>query len=64
MHIIGKYQESDGTVYYKVKNSWGTKSNECDGYLFVSQAYVAYKTINVMVHKDALSKSTRKELGL
>lgn len=64
MHIIGKYKVSDGSIYYKVKNSWGTKSNECDGYLFASQSYVAYKTINVMVHKDALSKSTKKELGL
>ncbi|MCB0737300.1 MAG: aminopeptidase [Bacteroidetes bacterium] len=65
MHITGYAKEkSTGEVYFKVKNSWGTKSNDCGGYFFASESYVAYKTINVMVHKDALPKAMKKKLKL
>ncbi|TNE80292.1 MAG: aminopeptidase [Bacteroidetes bacterium] len=63
MHITGTVKDQNGTVYYKVKNSWGT-SNDCDGYLYASEAYVLMKTTNIMVHKDALPKEVRKKLGL
>lgn len=63
MHIVGYGREKNsGELYYKIKNSWGTKSNECGGYFYASESYLAYKTINVMVHKDALSKSLRKKM--
>ena len=64
MHIVGIYTDQTGKIYYRVKNSWGTKNNDCDGYLFASEAYVKYKTMDIMVHKDALSKELRKKLGL
>lgn len=64
MHITGMFKEANGDIYYKVKNSWGVESNDCDGYLFASSAYVQYKTINVMVHKDAISKALKKKLDI
>lgn len=64
MHITGIYKDQNGTKYFKVKNSWGVESNECDGYLFASEAYVMYKTIDVMVHKDALPKRLKKSLDI
>lgn len=73
MHITGVYKDQNGVRYFKVKNSWGLEnswkqegqqSSDCDGYLFASEAYVRYKTIDVMVHKDALSKSLKKTLGI
>ena len=63
MHITGMVKDQNGTVYYIVKNSWGTK-NDCDGYMYASVPYVQYKTMDVLVHKDALTKGTRKKLGI
>lgn len=64
MHITGMYRDQNGVLYYKVKNSWGDDSNKCGGYLYASEAYVKYKTIDIMVHKDALPKDVKKNLGI
>lgn len=63
MHMVGIAKDQHGTKYYIIKNSWG-KTNECDGYFYASEAYVKYKTINYMVHKDALPKALKKKLGI
>ncbi len=63
MHITGLYKEANGTSFYLVKNSWGT-GNQPEGYLYVSQNYFKYKTINVYLHKDALPKDIRAKLKL
>lgn len=63
MHITGLFKEANGTMYYLVKNSWGT-SNHPKGYLFVSQSYFKYKTINIYLHKDGLPSDVRKKLRL
>lgn len=64
MHITGIIKDQKGTKYYLVKNSWGTEYNQRDGYFYASFPYVRYKTLNIMIHKDALSKSLRKKLNL
>jgi bleomycin hydrolase len=63
MHITGMVKDQNGTIYYKVKNSWNT-NNKYDGYFYASEAFVLYKTMNIMVHKDALSKEIKKKLGI
>jgi len=64
MHITGLLEDQNGTNYFIVKNSWGTGYNDCDGYFYASEAYARYKTMNIMIHKDALSKSLKKKLGI
>jgi bleomycin hydrolase len=64
MHAIGTAKDQNGTLYYVIKNSWGTEHNQCDGYFFASESYVLYKTTSIMIHKKALPASIAKKLGL
>lgn len=64
MHITGIVKDQNGTLYYKVKNSWGNKSNDCDGYMYASEAYVLLKTTNIMLHKNAIPKQIAQKLKL
>ena len=63
MHIIGKAKNADGKIFYKVKNSWGDY-NKYDGYFYASKPYVAFKTMSIMVHKDAIPQKIREKLAL
>lgn len=62
MHFTGIVTDQEGNEYFIVKNSWGTEYNDCDGYFYASMPYVAYKTMNFMVHKDALPKALKKKM--
>lgn len=63
MHIVGLYKDQKGTKYFLVKNSWGT-GNYPEGYLYVSESYFKWKTINIYIHKDGLSKEMKKKLDM
>lgn len=63
MHAVGLYKDQKGTKYLLIKNSWGT-GNDCDGYFYASEAYFKYKSINIYLHKDALSKGMKKKLNM
>ena len=61
MVIVGIAKDQNGNKYYKVKNSW-TEENPHKGYFYASEAFVRYKTMNIVVHKDAVPKDIRKKL--
>jgi bleomycin hydrolase len=63
MHIVGKVKDQKGNVYYKIKNSWGTKSG-IDGFIYMSVAYMRLKSISVLLHKDGLTQKTKSSLRL
>lgn len=62
MHIVGLYEDQSGKPAFFTKNSWGTDSNEMNGYLMLTEDYVRLKTIAVLVHKEAIPKSIREKL--
>ena len=63
MLIYGLAKDQNGKEYFMMKNSWGDY-NKYHGIAYISKAYVAYKTMNILIHKDALPKNIRKKLGL
>lgn len=63
MVIVGTAKDQNGKLYYKVKNSWGNY-NDYNGFFYASKPYVEFKTMSIMVHKDAIPKNIRKKLNL
>ncbi len=63
MMIYGIAKDQMGNEYYMVKNSWG-KAGTYQGLWYASKAFVRYKTMNIVVHKDALPKDIAKKLGI
>ncbi len=63
MEIVGTAVDQFGNKYYKVKNSWDT-NQVYDGFFYVSEPYLLAKTMDILVHRDAIPKSTAKKLGL
>ena len=62
MLIYGMAKDQNRKEYYMVKNSWGT-NNKYKGTWYASKSFVKYKTMNILVHKDALPKEIAKKLG-
>ncbi len=63
MHIVGLAKDQNGKEYYIVKNSWGEK-NDYEGYIYVTKAYVEYKTTAFLLNKNAIPGSLKSKLKL
>ena len=63
MLIYGLAKDQNGKEYFMVKNSWGTNS-KYKGTWYASKAFVAYKTMNILIHKNAIPKEIAKKLGI
>ncbi|MBO5553627.1 MAG: aminopeptidase [Paludibacteraceae bacterium] len=64
MQIFGTAKDQNGKRYYMVKNSWGTTKSKYKGIWYVSEAFMQYKTNDVLVHKNAIPADIRTKLGL
>ena len=63
MVIYGLAKDQDGKEYFMMKNSWGNY-NKYQGKAYISKAYIAYKTLNILINKNAIPKKIAKKLGL
>lgn len=62
MQIYGIAKDQHGKEYFMMKNSWG-ETGPYKGFWYVSKPYVAYKTMNIVINKDAVPSDIRKKLG-
>ena len=63
MLIYGIAKDVNGTEYFMVKNSWGD-AGKYKGIWYASKPFVRNKTMNILVHKDAVPKDIKKKLGI
>lgn len=63
MHIYGIAKDQNGKEYYMVKNSWG-ESGDYKGTWYMTKNFIAYKTMDFMINKNAIPSDIRKKLGI
>lgn len=63
MHMYGIAKDQNGTKYYIIKNSWGA-AGAYKGIWYVSESFVKYKTMDILVNKNAIPQDIRTKLGL
>lgn len=63
MHIVGTATDQKGREYYVVKNSWGT-TNDYKGYLYVTKAYVQYKTTAFLLNKNGIPPLLKERMNI
>lgn len=63
MQIFGIAKDQNGKKYYMVKNSWGD-AGKYNGIWYVSEAFVRYKTMNILVNKNAIPQDIRTKMDI
>ena len=63
MLIYGIAKDQKGNKFYMVKNSWG-ETGPYKGLWYASDPFVRYKTLSIVLHRDAIPVSIAAQLGL
>jgi len=63
MLVTGIATDQNGTVYFKIKNSWDAVG-KYDGYFYVSKAFVMLKTTDMLVNRKGIPPAILKKLKL
>ena len=63
MQIYGIASDQNNNKYFMVKNSWGD-SGPYNGLWYASFPFVKYKTMSIVLHKDAIPSHIITKLGL
>ena len=64
MLITGIAKDQKGNKFYKVKNSWSEKGSPYNGYFFASKSFVELKTIDILIHKDAIPQAIKDKMDI
>jgi aminopeptidase C len=62
MQIYGIAQDQNGNKFFMVKNSWG-ETGAYKGHWYASYPFVSYKTLSIVLHKDALPPAIARKLS-
>lgn len=62
MVVYGIAKDQFGKKFYMIKNSWG-ETGAYKGIWYMSENFAKGKTMNIVVHKNAIPKEIRKKLG-
>lgn len=63
MQIYGIAKDQNGNKFYMVKNSWG-ETGSYKGLWYASDPFVRYKTLTIVIHRDAIPSAIATKLGL
>lgn len=63
MQIYGLAKDQNGKEYFMMKNSWG-ETGPYKGFWYISKPYAAYKTMNIVINKNAIPADIRAKLGI
>lgn len=63
MVIVGTAVDQQGNPFYKVLNSWGERG-PYQGYFYFSRPFFEYKTMSILINKNAIPEEIRTKLGL
>ncbi|MBQ0087971.1 MAG: aminopeptidase [Prevotellaceae bacterium] len=61
MLIYGLAKDQYGKEYFMMQNSWGDWG-KFHGKAYVSKSYIAYKTLNILINKNAIPNKIAKKL--
>ena len=63
MQIFGIATDQFGKKYYMVKNSWG-ETGKYKGIWYATENFVKAKSMDIVVHKDALPQALKDKIGV
>ena len=63
MQIYGIAKDQRGNSYFMVKNSWG-ETGSYKGHWYASFPFVSYKTLSIVLHREAIPESIARKLNL
>lgn len=63
MQIFGIAKDQFGNKYYMVKNSWG-ETGKYKGIWYASEAFVKAQSMDIVLHKSAVSKEMKSKLNI